>query len=215
MQGVTPLVSESPVEVSMLSSGVTDFPVFNQSEQSFSQLEDTDVGHVITTVSATSRRQNALVSYSIAGGNMDNTFHLSASGQLKLNKELDFETRTHHRIYVEAKDNLSPSLSSYLPININVIDSNDNAPSFDKSYYNVTVMEEVNSAVVKVLATDPDAGLNGHVTYDIIGGNEGHMFSIDGNSGQIRTTQPLDRERVDSYSLTIQATDQVPRNKEI
>lgn len=54
--------------------------------------------------------------------------------------------------------------------------------------------------VSRVYAIDEDSGLNGRVSYRL----EGHSdFSIDSESGIIRTTAPLDRENMSKYILKV------------
>jgi hypothetical protein len=55
------------------------------------------------------------------------------------------------------------------------VDVNDNSPSFQGSlpyYINVKEDIEIGENIVKVSATDSDAGLNGTVKYAITAGNE-------------------------------------------
>ena len=55
-------------------------------------------------------------------------------------------------------------------------------------------------------AIDEDIGENAAIEYVIIEGNEENMFVIDRNENNtaiIKTTQPIDREVVDSFTLTI------------
>lgn len=48
---------------------------------------------------------------------------------------------------------------------------------------------------------------NNQFSYSIIGGNSGHAFKIEPQTGDIETTAKLDREEIASYALTIGAID--------
>ena len=65
-------------------------------------------------------------------------------------------------------------------------------------------------AVVTVIrATDPDSGTNGNLTFSLISENGGAVtsFEIGENDGVLKTKVDLDRERTETYSLRIRATD--------
>lgn len=77
-----------------------------------------------------------------------------------------------------ARDGAFPSLYSWCTVEISVLDVNDNAPRFafdndaaDSVLATVSIPENENGAtyVYTALATDPDSGDNGNVTFNIIG----------------------------------------------
>lgn len=57
-----------------------------------------------------------------------------------------------------------------IQIQIDVLDVNDNAPVFKEQKYSVVILEncQVNASVLNVTAFDPDIGLAGNVTYEIV-----------------------------------------------
>ncbi|XP_064924055.1 cadherin-23 isoform X1 [Columba livia] len=109
-----------------------------------------------------------------------------------------------------------------LQVTITVLDENDNSPQFDiTSDSSVSVAEDsaVGKRVALVLARDPDAGSNGQVTFSLTSGNIGRVFEIrttNNTYGEVFVARPLDRERLDHYTLWIQAADGgvPPRRKE-
>ncbi|NXA16713.1 PCDGD protein, partial [Sapayoa aenigma] len=58
-------------------------------------------------------------------------------------------------------------MSGTVHIRVNVTDANDNPPMFSKRLYEVRVPENLpaGSLVLRVCATDADAGSNGRVSY--------------------------------------------------
>lgn len=99
-------------------------------------------------------------------------------------------------------------------VKIQLTDVNDNRPTFYPREYNVSLREPLPSSssaspVVAVVATDPDSGRFGVVTYRIVGGNEAGIFRIDRISGEIFLARPtMLSSRVQPYHrLNISASD--------
>ena len=79
-------------------------------------------------------------------------------------------------------------------VTVFVADLNDNAPEFASSLEIVTMTEGNSTAgksVIKVNATDKDAGDSKRITYSITGGNLGQVFKIDSNTVRFRTVKAL------------------------
>ena len=60
--------------------------------------------------------------------------------------------------------------------------------------------------IAKVSATDKDEGVNSQISYQITSGDT-TKFTIDSNTGEIKTSAKLDREQAPSYRLQITAKD--------
>lgn len=94
-------------------------------------------------------------------------------------------------------------------------DANDNAPTFDRPVYNVTVREDfpVNGIVVSVHATDQDDGLNAQVVYAFSASTQsthGDTFGIDRDRGAVSLKRRLDYETAAQYQLVVSAVDLGP-----
>jgi len=83
---------------------------------------------------------------------------------LVLRQRLDRESRDAYALTLLAVDGGSPARSASLRMRVNVVDINDNPPSF-ASQYVTTVAENhpVGSSILQVHAEDPDVGANGQV----------------------------------------------------
>ena len=101
-------------------------------------------------------------------------------------------------------------------VKIQLTDVNDNRPIFYPREYNVSLRESVsNSAsagstpIVSVVATDPDSGRFGTVSYRIVAGNEAGIFRIDRNSGEIFINRPnmLSVRTQSKHVMNISASD--------
>lgn len=93
---------------------------------------------------------------------------------------------------------------------IQLVDINDNAPSFTVKDYNVSLKEgRISSTepIVAVSATDTDSGRFGTITYRIISGNENDIFRIDRSSGEILVTKPALIDKDKKFRLEVSATD--------
>lgn len=85
---------------------------------------------------------------------------------LVLKQRLDRESRDAYALTLLAIDGGSPARSASLRMRINVLDINDNAPSFSvTSHYETTVPENhpSGSSILQVHAEDPDVGASGQV----------------------------------------------------
>nr|XP_043896880.1 protocadherin Fat 2 [Solea senegalensis] len=176
--------------------------------------EDVPVGTLLVWVESVDLDlgSGGLVTY-----NLKNTesgiFHLdSSTGALTLERELDFERRPSYNLTVRAVDHGLPrSLSSSCFVEIQVLDVNENLhrPVFSEFVYEAGVMEDaaVGTAVVTLTASDKDAGRDGVVRYHIHEGSGLGVFTIDEETGVIRTTETLDRETAPHYWLSVYATD--------
>ncbi|KAF7215760.1 protocadherin-8 [Nothobranchius furzeri] len=132
--------------------------------------------------------------------------------ELVLVKELDREVEDSYTIQVAAYDGGAPPKSGSMTVNIKVLDSNDNSPTFEHSSLKVELEEDapVGHKVLKVHAFDPDEGINGEVTYAFAEGlspEAARIFHVDPNSGVLTLKAPVDFEKRSSYELLVRASD--------
>ncbi|NWT76970.1 PCDGA protein, partial [Prunella himalayana] len=126
-------------------------------------------------------------------------------------RELDREQVSEYNITVRAADGGSPALQSSAVLALRVLDVNDNAPVFLQERYSARLAENnaAGALVLTVRATDADAGSNGRVSYSFSSVPDAvrALFSIDSESGEIRTAGPLDFEEKNKYIFGMEATD--------
>uniref|UniRef100_G1U2P3 Protocadherin gamma subfamily B, 1 n=1 Tax=Oryctolagus cuniculus TaxID=9986 RepID=G1U2P3_RABIT len=131
--------------------------------------------------------------------------------ELLLEKPLDREHQSSHRLILTAVDGGDPPLSSTTEIRIHVTDANDNAPVFSQDVYRVSLQENVpwGTSVLQVTATDQDEGVNAEITYAFLKAptSTGLFFSLNPNTGEITTNGTLDFEERNRYMLGIEAKD--------
>ncbi|KAM7007868.1 LOW QUALITY PROTEIN: uncharacterized protein RBU47_008453 [Passerculus sandwichensis] len=131
--------------------------------------------------------------------------------EIVLERALDREKQSAFELVLMAVDGGDPARSGTVQVRINVTDANDNPPVFSKSLYEARVAENlpVGSLVLRVQATDADAGYNGRVSYSFsnVPDTIRALFTVDSNSGEVRTVGPLDFEEKNKYIFGLEATD--------
>ncbi|XP_030595802.1 protocadherin alpha-2-like isoform X19 [Archocentrus centrarchus] len=137
--------------------------------------------------------------------------HLSA--ELVLQKALDREKQSMIKLTLTAVDGGKPARSGTMQIFVNVIDVNDNTPSFSKPLHKVTVSENVavGTTILKLNATDLDEGSNSDVRYSLMKrGNvdSPEKFIVIPESGEIILKGNLNYEENIAYEFRVRATDQ-------
>ncbi|NXE18627.1 PCD23 protein, partial [Ardeotis kori] len=156
---------------------------------------------------------NGAIKYSIAS-KQSNAFSIDPSlGVVNLTRTVFADKQQEYTLHIAAEDCGSPPLTSLLildslAVKIVILDVNDNSPSFTSSPLSYVMEDvEVGFLVHRIIAKDPDEGRNGQVTYHILSGNENKAFVLDKITGLLTTTQLLDHEVEERYSLTVMALD--------
>uniref|UniRef100_UPI00398EACB5 protocadherin-10-like n=1 Tax=Pristiophorus japonicus TaxID=55135 RepID=UPI00398EACB5 len=131
---------------------------------------------------------------------------------LILERSLDREKQSVHRLVLIAKDGGSPERSSTAQITVVVQDANDNAPVFPQSVYRVTLLESApkGTLVIMLNATDLDTGSNGEIEYSFSSRTAARvpqLFSVDPKTGEIVVERPLDYEESNVFAIYVQAVD--------
>ncbi|XP_061090075.1 protocadherin alpha-3-like [Conger conger] len=166
---------------------------------------DPDVGsNSVKTYKLSSNEQFSL--------DVQNSGEQSVYAELVLQKALDREKQSVIQLLLTAVDGGKPPRSGTLQIIVNVIDVNDNAPTFSSSLYKVRVPENVpyGTTILTLTATDADEGVNGDLVYSLIRrGRLNHLdiFAIDPKTGEITTKGTLDYEESSAYEIRAQAQD--------
>ncbi|KAM6408769.1 LOW QUALITY PROTEIN: uncharacterized protein O9250_007979 [Rhynochetos jubatus] len=184
------------LEINELTSPGARFPL--------EVARDADVGsNALLTYQLTSNPSFSLAVKESPGG--------KKQPELVLERALDREKQSSFELVLTAADGGDPVRSGTVQVRINVTDANDNAPVFSKSIYEARVRENVPAGwlVLRVRATDADAGSNGRVSYSFGNVPDGvrALFSVDSESGEVRTAGPLDFEEKSKYGFGMEARD--------
>ncbi|XP_020287734.1 protein dachsous isoform X2 [Pseudomyrmex gracilis] len=208
--GRPPLSSSATVSVTVHDLNDNE-PIFEKPLYNATVSEDMSVGNCFLKVQATDPDcgVNAMVNYTLAGGRLESEQLLvrSDTGHICVRSPLDRETAPYLELPVIATDR--GGLSTIAIVRILVTDVNDNPPIFEPRKYNVTLRSDsvVHGPILRLVATDLDAGLFGQLTYRITAGNEAGMFRIDRNTGELHLVRPSVLSRSPLYQLNVTATD--------
>ena len=93
------------------------------------------------------------------------------------------------------------------PVIFTNVDNNNNAPIFGQpDGYHTTVAENAQEVVIEtVTATDADYGVNARITFSMV--DDEMPFIVGNETGEVSTTDALNREEQDQYTFEIQAKD--------
>ena len=163
-------------------------------------------------VHATSRSS---VVYDITYGNEGSLFNVNPnSGVISTNVVFDYEEYSFFNLTVRATNMVGAFAETVVMVHL--IDENDNQPIFTKAAYVGNISEaslagsvvlDYRNAPLVVKATDADMNLNSLLVYEIVERASRDLFSIDANTGAIRTRSNLDHEVAARYEFTVQVTD--------
>ncbi|XP_048194923.1 cadherin-23 isoform X1 [Perognathus longimembris pacificus] len=121
------------------------------------------------------------------------------------------EAELMRKIIISVTDCGIPPLraTSSATVFVNLLDLNDNDPTFQNLPFVAEVLEGTPAGVsiYQVVAIDLDEGLNGLVSYRMQVGRPRMDFVINSTSGVVLTTAELDRERIAEYQLRVVASD--------
>ncbi|KAK6187125.1 hypothetical protein SNE40_005217 [Patella caerulea] len=208
----TPKTSSATVTINLLDLN-DNSPIFVQGQYERTLREDSAINTPIITITATDKDmgENGRITYSLRGTDLD-VFNLnSATGEIRLNKILDYETQTEYPIILVARDNGQPSRESTKTFTLKVSDYNDLGPRFVQDSYQTYVFEtslQLQPAVT-VKAEDPENKTG--VTYRIVAGNINNAFNIDPNTGVLTLTKNIDYDDTPGQSgkieLIVEASD--------
>ncbi|KAM4621849.1 protocadherin gamma-A4-like [Polymixia lowei] len=140
----------------------------------------------------------------------------SKFADLILKKALDREKQGVHHLILTAVDGGVPSRTGTASIIVRVLDTNDNAPAFDKENYNINIMENspIGSLVIQLNATDLDDGINAEIeyTYSLYTSEKAQeTFHLNAVSGEITVKGVLNFEDFRIYDMEVIATDKGPK----
>ena len=193
-------------------------PRFLLNDYNATLFENASVGYDVIRVQASDSDagSNALISYHLdaesSSALANQSISINAtSGVIYITRQIDFDTLTNKliRLRVVATDSGSPSLKSEVDVFIMVKDVNDNYPQFQRSSYNATFLENVSVGydVIRVQASDLDAGSNAFITYRLDTESSSALanqsFSINATSGVIYITRQIDFDTLTNKTIRL------------
>uniref|UniRef100_A0A2K6NG81 FAT atypical cadherin 1 n=1 Tax=Rhinopithecus roxellana TaxID=61622 RepID=A0A2K6NG81_RHIRO len=163
---------------------------------------------ILSTTDADSEEINRQVTYFITGGDPLGQFaveNIQNEWKVYVKKPLDREKRDNYLLTITASDG---TFSSKAIVEVKVLDANDNSPVCEKTLYSDTIPEDVlpGKLIMQISATDADIRSNAEITYTLLGSGA-EKFELNPDTGELKTSAPLDREEQAVYHLLVRATD--------
>ena len=211
-QGKPPMADECRVKI-LVTDTNTAPPIFTQTDYVRAIPSFAPAGMEVVQVKAVDRLDTGLnseVTYSLRPSSYSQLFSIDpVSGSVKLGQDLRVSGSTSYRLEVVASDKGDPVMSSGTSVTLMPSTDNLHSPEFSDGSTQVIIPENepVNTFIIKLSASDRDAGINGILRYSIVDGNEEERFKIDDRSGRIFINKALDYDNENEYNLTIQAQD--------
>ncbi|XP_036403590.1 protocadherin beta-16-like [Megalops cyprinoides] len=190
-----------------------NIPVFSQSVYKASLAENSALGTVVVTVSASDADEgaNGEVTYEFGhvSDEVKKIFELDhRTGDILINQPIDFEEESAYEMRIQAKD--GSGLVSSSTVIIEITDVNDNAPMIYLKSLNIPIPESAlpGTEVGIINVQDEDSGTNRQVRCSIQQNVPFMLIPSIKNYYSLVTTGELDRELVSDYNITITATDE-------
>ncbi|XP_057660172.1 cadherin-23 [Diorhabda carinulata] len=186
-------------------------PKFRKSFYKFIVTENSKHGTPIGAIAADDVDKNRTITYLLEGPrNLVNLFHLNtADGDIVVANKIDHEVYEWINLTVKATDSGFPPRSSRVELFIQILDENDNSPSFSPEPSTLIIPEDIHvgTEITKVEATDADSGEYAKITYLLDRLSSQGKFSLDSETGVLRVSEKLDREEKPTYLLIIEGWD--------
>ncbi|XP_021799079.2 cadherin-23 isoform X7 [Papio anubis] len=188
-------------------------PIFSQPLYNISLYENVTVGTSVLTVLATDNDAGTFGEVNYFFSDDPDRFSLDKdTGLIMLIARLDYELIQRFTLTIIARDGGGEETTGR--VRINVLDVNDNVPTFQKDAYVGALRENEPSVtqLVRLRATDEDSPPNNQITYSIVSASAfGSYFDISlyEGYGVISVSRPLDYEQISNglIYLTVMAKD--------
>ncbi len=164
----------------------------------------TNLGRIQASDPDLSTVANGMLQYQLSPSST--RFSIDNTGLLRTTGQLDREAQSSYTFTLTVSDRCSGcALSVTTAVRVTVTDVNDNSPIFTSNPATVRVREDLSrsSVVAEYRATDADEGSNAIIEFSLSPSNVPFTLS---SSGSLSLTGPIDYESVQSYSVTVTAS---------
>lgn len=223
-QGVPPKTTRVNIKVKVLDVNDNDPIIMDPQEDVVSVREQQAIGTEVVRVRAIDKDagKNASITYSIVKSRDSDGFGIFVidpnSGVIRTKVVLDHSERSIYRITIAASDQGSPSRQTLKLLRVEVLDLDDNRPTFTSSSLQFKVSEDANIGyIVGALREKSSNDYKNLITgnsFDVIysltaisADVEDGCFDIDRRTGNLVVSRLLDREKQQEYKLEIRALD--------
>ncbi|XP_049324637.1 protocadherin alpha-13 isoform X4 [Astyanax mexicanus] len=191
-------------------------PVFSKPLYKVKIKENAPFGTKILTVTATDPDDgvNGDIVYTLVEQHGNSASHLFSinqeHGDISVKGNINYEETSAIELRVQAQDKSITPRHTNCKVLIEVEDVNDNAPEILVTLLMSSVSEDTKPGadVALITVSDKDDGKNGKVDCKIVGTSPFRLQSSYKNSYSLVVNEPLDREQVSQYNITVIASDE-------
>jgi hypothetical protein len=200
--GIATTVGDVTVNITDVNEG----PKFD-AVAPISVKEDLATGTSLVTLKAVDPEGATTVTYSIAGGNPDGIFELKNGNVLTLKTSLDYETAKSHTLKIKSSDGTA-SDSTNVVINVLDIPNAFVEQAFKVNVYDVVYEDTKTKLDYRQFMRTEATAASGFV-YEISGGADAALFTIDPNTGTLNFKtapdfeNPTDANKDNVYEVKI------------
>ncbi|KAI6659268.1 protocadherin Fat 4-like [Oopsacas minuta] len=212
--GGYPVAMNDTTNVTIFLSDSPDTPPQFQSSSINASLQENILPpHFITSIVVTDPDLGdaGLLSLQIDYSALDGILFIlnSTTGDLYSNYTFDREASDSYQLSIIAIDFAQIPLTSYLLVNITILDQNDNSPFLLPNSFNRILEAKPIATVVdsNLTVLDNDIGLNAQLSYSILSILPENHFTINNNTGLLYTDFVLDITVISSYNICILVQD--------
>ncbi len=198
------------ITVTINVTNVNETPVFTDGVSTTRTIaENVNAGINIGSAVAATDVDGDTLTYSLSGTNAASFDIESTTGQLKTKAALDYETKASYTVTIGVSDGNNGSDSITVTITVRNLDETPSniAPVFTEGATATrTVAENTATGVnigTPISATDADTNTLAY----LLSGTGASAFSIDGETGQLKTSTVLNFESKSTYTVTVTVSD--------
>ena len=148
--------------------------------------ENTATGTVVGSLRNSTSGLAGLLTFSLQSQAPSNGFAVASNGDVSVadSAQLDFETRPSFTLQTQVGLTGVPALSIAHPLTITLSDVNE-APTVNDQAFSVFENDPNGTVLGNVVASDPDAGSAGQLSYAVTGGSGQTAFAVNASTGQV------------------------------
>uniref|UniRef100_A0A673M5E1 Protocadherin-19 n=1 Tax=Sinocyclocheilus rhinocerous TaxID=307959 RepID=A0A673M5E1_9TELE len=203
------------VNVIDINDNAPEIKLLSENSEMVEVSENAPLGYVIALVrvSDSDSGANGKVQCRLQGNVPFRLNEFESFSTLLVDGRLDREQRDMYNLTILAEDSGYPPLRSSKSFAVKVTDENDNPPYFTKPHYQAMVLENnvPGAFLLAVSARDPDLGMNGTVSYEIIK-SEVRGMSVESyvtvnSNGEIYGVRAFNHEDTRTFEFKVTAKD--------
>ena len=203
--GYTIALSITPEDTSSCSSGGggadTTAPIITSETTGTNLDENSGAGQTVYTITASD--DSGIASYGIGGTDVSLLSVVITTGDVTLNADPDYETKSSYSFTVTATDNAG-NTSASTTVTFSITDEDDTPPVVTSGTTGTNLAENSGSGQTVYTITATDAvGVESYA----IDGTDASLLSVNSSTGVVSLTADPDYETRSSYSFTVTASD--------